>query len=250
MTRFTYATLALLALSGGAAAASTQGPSNLGRVLAEAAASAPAPAPVPTIAKAAGSTIVTAGHATLANGRLTLKHTSPVTVADTTTAMAAVPASLKSIVEASKKGEAAYAVLSSAGGGSGVAPTVAVIRISDPVLDGDSLSMAAELVPAGSATPISGGAVEAALKAAGSAPAGAAAKPAALDADVVSLAIDNEAAPPAQTDGQKSIIGAAVGAGIGSYACGTMCAMGGAAIGSSVGNGYYGGGYAPVYYYG
>jgi hypothetical protein len=251
MARLTYAALALLALTGGAAASATTGTQNLGRALAEAAAAqVAAPSTPSTTATAAGSTIITAAAASMAGGKLILKQASPVTTADTP-GVGAIPASLASIVSASKKGEPAFAVLSSASGPGGK-PTISVIEISDPVLEGDTLTMAAQYVAAGSTAPLKGGAVEAALQRPSSA-AGGGPAPAVFDAKTVSLAVDNAAAPapPSAAPGEKSIIGAAVGAGIGDMACGTLCAMGGAAIGGSYG-GYYNRGYynQPVYYSG
>ena len=256
MARFVLASLALLALSGGTACASATHGHHLGRALAEAVAQAPAPATAATpttspAPAAAGSTIITAVSAALAGGKLVLKHTSPVATADTP-GVGALPSSLAKIVAASQAGEPAFAVLSSASGGGpdGSQPTVAVLQVSDPVLEGDTLTMAASYVPAGSAAPPAGGAAAAALRL----PSAGGTAPATLDADLVSLAVDNAAAPaptpPSAEPGQKSLIGAAVGAGIGSYACGTLCAVGGAAIGSSVGGGYYNGYYQPVVYYG
>jgi hypothetical protein len=150
-------------------------------------------------------------------------------------------------VAASKKGEPAYAVLSSAAGGPDGKPMLAVLEVSDPILSKDehTLTMDAKFVPADSKAHPVGGGVAAALA---RPPAGGAA-PASFAADTVSLAVDNPAPapPPSAAPGDKSIIGAAVGAGIGDALCGTLCGMGGAASGASNGYGY---GYQPVVYYG
>lgn len=216
MARLTL--LAMIALLVGTATAGTATATthNLGRVLAQAAAQAPAPAAPAAAAStmsanAAGATIVTAGAASLAGGKLTLKQASPIVTADTMAVGGAIPSTLESIVAASKPGEPAYAVLSSASGGGadGKAPLMAILEISDPVMKGDTVTLNAKYLSTdGKATPLKGGAVEAAMKQ----PTAAGPPPAAFDAKTVSLAVDNAA--PAQTSaepGEKSIIGAAVG---------------------------------------
>jgi hypothetical protein len=237
------ALFSLLAL--GSAAADTQ---HLTRVLAQAAATAPAPAAAAAPAtplKATGATVITATGASMKDGKLTLKGVSPVATADTAS-FGAIPATLASLVDASKPGEPAYAVLSGAKGPGGK-PVVAVLKIDVPektAMKDGTLTINAAFVPADAAAPITGGGVEAAMKAKASGP-----PPASLEAETVSLAVDNVAPPPAATAGDKSVVGAAIGAGIGDWACGTLCAMGGAAIGADTGN-YYNPGYGPVVVYG
>jgi len=212
--------LALLALSHAVVAAETR----LTRVLLQAAATAPAPAadaapPAATPQKATGATVLTASSASIKDGKLTLKGVSDVATVDTPTGYGAIPATLHQLVESSKPGEAAYGVLTGAKGADGK-PTVAVLEITVPerAHKGSTLTLNAKFVEQGAATP-TGGAVEAALK--DEAPG---APPMALDMETVSLTIDNVAPAAPETNGDKNAIGAAVGAGIGSWACGTLCA--------------------------
>ena len=215
--------LVALALTSGASAAAT------GRALLAEAAPSPMVAPAPAIiskpATSNADMTLAAEAVSFTNGKLTIKDPSDTLIKRNGQAfgLASTATTFGAGTKVNAPADAAILGLSDDG-----APLTAIARLSNPVLsdDGDKLTFDAVILN----TPESeGGSVAATAAKAGKnlIPAGT---PAFTATGQAALVFDG--ADAAGAAGDKSIVGAVVGAGIGSAVCGPWCGAGGALTGA------------------